>query len=54
MGKMREIMKKKRLMAIVLGQFLSLVITSTGFTSSELARKVAFYVHLCFYVKGFF
>ncbi|XP_074264196.1 uncharacterized protein LOC141586769 [Silene latifolia] len=39
MGKVRDILKKKRLVAIVLGQFLSVVITSTGFTSSELARK---------------
>ncbi|KAK9714224.1 hypothetical protein RND81_06G079900 [Saponaria officinalis] len=39
MEKVKEILKKRRLMAIVLGQFLSLIITSTGFTSSELARS---------------
>ncbi|KAL9242499.1 hypothetical protein vseg_016491 [Gypsophila vaccaria] len=39
MAGIKEILKKKRLMSIILGQFLSVVITSTGFTSSELARK---------------
>ncbi|KAL9247103.1 hypothetical protein vseg_020568 [Gypsophila vaccaria] len=38
MGQVRDLLKKRRLVAFVLGQFLSLIITSTGFTSSELAR----------------
>lgn len=39
MGRMRTLMRNKVLMGIVLGQFLSLIITSTGFSSSELARR---------------
>ncbi|KNA19491.1 hypothetical protein SOVF_061240 [Spinacia oleracea] len=39
MGSLRGFMKKKRVIGIVLGQFLSVLITSTAFTSSELARK---------------
>ncbi|KAK3007808.1 hypothetical protein RJ639_015200, partial [Escallonia herrerae] len=34
-----ELWKKKTLVGLVLGQFLSLLITSTGFSSSELARR---------------
>lgn len=34
----KEFWTKKTLVALGLGQFLSLLITSTGFTSSELAR----------------
>ncbi|WOL03655.1 solute carrier family 35 member F1-like isoform X1 [Canna indica] len=37
--KWRKIWTKKTLMGLVLGQFVSLLITSTGFTSSELARR---------------
>ncbi|KAM7257291.1 hypothetical protein ACFE04_013032 [Oxalis oulophora] len=36
---MKEFWTKKTLIGLGLGQFLSLLITSTGFTSSELARK---------------
>ncbi|KAK3015315.1 hypothetical protein RJ639_006163 [Escallonia herrerae] len=35
----KELWKKKTLVGLVLGQFLSLLITSTGFSSSELARR---------------
>lgn len=34
--------KKKTVVGLGLGQFLSLLITSTGFASSELARKGMF------------
>lgn len=34
-----EFWTKKTLVGLGLGQFLSLLITSTGFSSSELARK---------------
>lgn len=39
MGMMKALLRSKVVMGIVLGQFLSLLITSTGFTSSELARR---------------
>lgn len=39
MGSMKEFFMKKTVIAIILGQFLSFMITSTGFTSSELARR---------------
>ncbi|CAM8983587.1 unnamed protein product [Rhodiola kirilowii] len=39
MRKVSEILTKKTLIGLGLGQFLSLLITSTGFSSSELARK---------------
>ena len=35
----KEFCTTKTLVALGLGQFLSLVITSTGFSSSELARR---------------
>lgn len=37
--KFKEFWTKKRLVGLLLGQFLSLLITSTGFTSSELAKR---------------
>ena len=40
----KEFFTKKTVVAIGLGQLLSLVITSTGFSSSELARKGLFHV----------
>lgn len=39
MRSFKEFWTKKTLVGLGLGQFLSLLITSTGFTSSELARK---------------
>ncbi|XP_075075484.1 uncharacterized protein LOC107775336 isoform X3 [Nicotiana tabacum] len=36
----KGIWTKKTLLSLLLGQFLSLLITATGFSSSELARKV--------------
>ncbi|XP_010524130.1 PREDICTED: solute carrier family 35 member F1-like [Tarenaya hassleriana] len=39
MVEIKEIWTKKTLIGLGLGQFLSLLVTSTGFTSSELARK---------------
>jgi solute carrier family 35 protein F1/2 len=49
----KEFWTKKTLVALGLGQFLSLLITSTGFSSSELARRGAapvffFLKHLIF------
>ena len=35
----KEFWTKKTLVGLGLGQFLSLLITSTGFSSSELARR---------------
>ncbi|KAI6699219.1 hypothetical protein NL676_019338 [Syzygium grande] len=37
--RLKEFWTKKTLVGLVLGQFLSLLITSTGFSSSELAKK---------------
>ncbi|RWW23989.1 hypothetical protein GW17_00011731 [Ensete ventricosum] len=37
--KWRKIWTKRSLMGLLLGQFVSLLITSTGFSSSELARR---------------
>ncbi|KAK0608937.1 hypothetical protein LWI29_038399 [Acer saccharum] len=39
MNSLKEFCTKKTLLGLGLGQFLSLLITSTGFASSELARK---------------
>lgn len=39
MAKVNHFLSKKVLIGLGLGQFVSLLITSTGFTSSELARK---------------
>ncbi|RWW49104.1 hypothetical protein BHE74_00044773 [Ensete ventricosum] len=39
--KWRKIWTKRSLMGLLLGQFVSLLITSTGFSSSELARRGA-------------
>lgn len=39
----KELWTKKTLLGLGLGQFLSLLITSTGFSSSELARKGLFF-----------
>ncbi|PWA94527.1 hypothetical protein CTI12_AA060490 [Artemisia annua] len=39
MVKLKEIMANKTVIGLVLGQILSLLITSTGFSSSELARR---------------
>nr|GMC68522.1 solute carrier family 35 member F1-like [Ipomoea batatas] len=36
---LKELWSKKTLLSLGLGQFLSLLITSTGFSSSELARR---------------
>ncbi|GMH09671.1 hypothetical protein Nepgr_011512 [Nepenthes gracilis] len=38
-ARLKEFCKKRTVVGIILGQFLSLVITSTGFSSSELARR---------------
>ena len=45
----KKIWTKKTLVALGLGQFLSLLITSTGFSSSELARRGA--APVLFFVK---
>ncbi|RWW38752.1 hypothetical protein BHE74_00055984 [Ensete ventricosum] len=37
--KWKKVWTKRALMGLVLGQFVSLLITSTGFSSSELARR---------------
>ena len=47
MRNMRELWVKKTLVGLGLGQFLSLLITSTGFSSSELAKKGSQF-SLCF------
>jgi solute carrier family 35 protein F1/2 len=39
MMSVKEFWTKKTLIGLGLGQFLSLLITSTGFTSSELAKR---------------
>lgn len=39
----KEFWTKKTLIGLGLGQFLSLLITSTGFSSSELSKKGAFF-----------
>ncbi|PWA92932.1 hypothetical protein CTI12_AA071200 [Artemisia annua] len=39
MVNLKEIMANKTVIGLVLGQILSLLITSTGFSSSELARR---------------
>lgn len=39
---------KKTLIGLGLGQFLSLLITSTGFASSELAKRGTFFLVFCF------
>ncbi|KAL6191431.1 hypothetical protein ACLB2K_037822 [Fragaria x ananassa] len=39
MRNLKELWVKKTLVGLGLGQFLSLLITSTGFSSSELAKK---------------
>uniref|UniRef100_A0A7N0TRX0 Uncharacterized protein n=1 Tax=Kalanchoe fedtschenkoi TaxID=63787 RepID=A0A7N0TRX0_KALFE len=39
MPRLNQVLTKKTLTGLGLGQFLSLLITSTGFSSSELARK---------------
>ena len=39
----KEFWTKKTLVGLGLGQFLSLLITSTGFSSSELARRGLFF-----------
>ncbi|GAB2272655.1 hypothetical protein Dimus_007480 [Dionaea muscipula] len=38
-GCLKEFFKKRMVVGILLGQFLSLLVTSTGFSSSELARR---------------
>ena len=43
----RENLTKKNVVAFVLGQVLSLLITSTGFSSSELARRG--WLHVMYY-----
>lgn len=45
----KEFWTKKTLVGLGLGQFLSLLITSTGFASSELARKGSFSLSLLLY-----
>lgn len=42
MGTFKDFWTKKTLVGLGLGQFLSLLITSTGFSSSELAKKGLF------------
>ncbi|KAI3881349.1 hypothetical protein MKX03_025656 [Papaver bracteatum] len=39
MGDIKKFLTKKTVISLALGQFVSLLITSTGFSSSELARK---------------
>ncbi|KAL7615660.1 hypothetical protein Lser_V15G02647 [Lactuca serriola] len=39
MANLKEVLAKKTVVGLVLGQILSLLITSTGFSSSELARR---------------
>ncbi|CAI9117375.1 OLC1v1018760C3 [Oldenlandia corymbosa var. corymbosa] len=39
MSSVKKYLTKKTVVALILGQFLSLLITSTGFSSSELARR---------------
>ncbi|GKA56361.1 solute carrier family 35 member F1-like protein [Tanacetum coccineum] len=48
MVNLKEIMANKTVIGLVLGQILSLLITSTGFSSSELARRVKLVVGNCF------
>ena len=48
MRNFKEFLTKKTLVGLGLGQFLSLLITSTGFTSSELAKRgIDVFVHVC-------
>ena len=46
----KQFWTKKTLIGLGLGQFLSLLITSTGFTSSELAKRGILMMPLCMYV----
>ncbi|GAB4834163.1 hypothetical protein Ancab_032427 [Ancistrocladus abbreviatus] len=39
MERIKQFVKRRTVVGILLGQFLSLIITSTGFSSSELARR---------------
>lgn len=43
MANLKEVLAKKTVVGLVLGQILSLLITSTGFSSSELARRGLFF-----------
>ena len=47
MRSFKDFCTKKTLIGLGLGQFLSLLITSTGFASSELAKRGAFFVFFC-------
>ncbi|MFS7985870.1 putative solute carrier family 35 member SLC35F1/F2/F6 [Helianthus anomalus] len=42
----KEIVSNNRVVGLVLGQILSLLITSTGFSSSELARRGLYFHYL--------
>ncbi|KAJ0872110.1 putative solute carrier family 35 member SLC35F1/F2/F6 [Helianthus annuus] len=42
----KEIVSNKTVVGLVLGQILSLLITSTGFSSSELARRGLYFHYL--------